>query len=76
MTVLKEKATELAVAHVRTLDLKGFRYEHVSTSINAILTNEWNVVFDVYSPSGNLMDGPVVLVVERDTGLVRSLMSM
>lgn len=29
------------------------------------------VIFDVYTPEGNLMDGPLVLVVECDSGRVR-----
>jgi len=76
MAASHEKAKELVIAYFQTLELNGYRYEHVSTRINAILRNEWNVVFDVYSPNGCLIDGPAVFVVEKGTGLVRSIMAL
>lgn len=72
MTVSREQAKDLAIAHVQTLDLKGYRYECVGTSFDAKWPDEWGVVFDVYTPNGHLMDGPVVFVVEKETGRVRS----
>jgi hypothetical protein len=72
MAVSREQAKELAVAHVGTLDLKGYRYEYVGTSFDANWPDEWGVVFDVHTPDGHLMDGPVVFVVEKETGRVGS----
>jgi hypothetical protein len=71
MSISKEQAKELAIAHVRSLDLRGFRYEFVGVSFDEKWSDEWGAVFDVYTPAGNLMDGPVVFVVEKDTGRVR-----
>lgn len=71
MAVSRKQTKELAIAHVRTLDLKGYRYEYVGTSFDDKWPDEWGVVFDVYTPNGNLMDGPVVFVVEKETGHVR-----
>lgn len=71
MTVSREQARELAVSYVESLDLRGYRYEFVGLSSNEAWPDEWAAVFDVYSPSGSLVDGPIVFVVEKDSGRVR-----
>lgn len=71
--ISKEQAQRLAVQHVQGLDLRGYRYELVEVACREKFPDEWDVVFDVYTPSGNLMDGPVVLVVEKATGKVRDI---
>lgn len=71
MTINREQAKELALAHVRALDLRGYRYEFAGISFDDKWPEEWGAVFDVYTPSGHLMDGPVVFVVEKATGRVR-----
>lgn len=71
MTVSRKRAKELEVSYVESLDLRGYRYEFVGTSFNEAWPDEWAAVFDVYSPGGNLVDGPVVFVVEKDSGRVR-----
>jgi len=73
MAVSREQAQELAVAHVGTLNLRGYRYEYVGTSFDAEWPDEWGVVFDVYTPDGHLMDGPVIFAVEKETGRVTSI---
>jgi hypothetical protein len=72
VAVSREQAKDLAIAYVATLDLKGYRYEYVGTSFDANWPDEWGVVFDIYSPGGNLVDGPVVFAVEKETGRVRT----
>lgn len=67
----REKAKELAIAYVNTQDLKGFRYEFVGVSENKNWPDEWGVIFDVYPPSGGVLDGPEIIVVEKKTGRVR-----
>jgi hypothetical protein len=71
MTISKEEAKNVAISHVKSLDLKGYRYEFVGISFDQKWANEWGAVFDVFTPNGHLMDGPVVFVVEKDTGHVR-----
>ncbi|WUR12416.1 hypothetical protein E7V67_022345 [[Empedobacter] haloabium] len=71
MSISKERAQELAIEHVSQLDLRGYRYEFVGISFDEKWPNEWGAVFDVFTPNGNLMDGPVVFVVEKETGIVR-----
>jgi len=60
MAVSRKQAQELAVASRWDSDLRGYRYEYVGTSFDAN-ADEWGVVFDVYTPDGHLMDGPVSL---------------
>lgn len=71
MAISREQAKDLAIAYVHALDLRGYRYEFVGISFDEQWSDEWGAVFDVYTPSGNLMDGPVVFVVEKETGRVR-----
>ncbi len=68
--ITKDKARELAIAHVQTLELRGFRYEFVGISSSESRENEWGAIFDVFTPSGNLMDGPAVFVIDKRTGQV------
>lgn len=69
--ISKEQAKQLALKHVRDLDLRGYRYEFAGISSRDGFPDEWGAVFDVYTPKGHLIDGPVVLVVESQTGEVR-----
>ena len=71
MAISREQAKELAMAYVASLDLRGYQYEFVGISFDEKWPNEWGAVFDVYTPSGNLMDGPVIFVVEKNSGQVR-----
>ena len=71
MTVSREQAKDLAISYVGGLDLRGYRYEFVGISFNEKWSDEWGAVFDVYTPNGNLIDGPVIFVVEKSTGRVR-----
>ncbi|MBR7784081.1 hypothetical protein [Undibacterium luofuense] len=73
MAISREQAKELAMAYVASLDLRGYQYEFVGISIDEKWPNEWGAVFDVYTPSGNLMDGPVIFVVEKNSGQVVTL---
>ncbi|HSV71243.1 MAG TPA: hypothetical protein VLI72_14135 [Methylibium sp.] len=71
--ISREQAQQLAVQYVQGLDLRGYRYDPVEVACRDKFPDEWDVVFDVYTPSGNLMDGPVIIVVEKATGKVRDI---
>ena len=66
-----ENAELLAVAHVRKRDLRGWNYVCVGISENSSPTH-WAAVFDTFSPAGNLVDGPVIFLVDKSDGTVRS----
>ncbi len=71
-TISRQGAEVRARAYVEGLDLSGWRYEFVSVSESPWM-GEWGVVFDTYSPAANLVDGPVVFLVNENTGAVRPL---
>ncbi len=48
---------------------RGFEYRHVSTKFSD--DRGWVVVFDVYV-DGDIMDGPLVLLVDKMNGEVRT----
>jgi len=71
MSISRDQAKELAIEHVRNLDLRGYRYQFVRITYDENWSGEWGAIFDVYTPAGHLMDGPVVFAIEKDTGRVR-----
>jgi hypothetical protein len=71
-TISAIEAKSLAIAHVKLLDLRGWRYECAGISENSTPTH-WAAVFDVFSPEGNLVDGPVIFLIEKKNGTVTAL---
>jgi hypothetical protein len=53
---------ETLIAH---MEKRGFRYELAGCSPTSDASGEWSVVFDVFMPSGSLIDGPVVGCVDE-----------
>jgi hypothetical protein len=45
----------------------GTSVEYVGLADRHEHPREWSVAFDVYSPDGNLIDGPVVVIIDKDT---------
>lgn len=72
MAIDDGQAQHLATEHVCRLDLRGYRYEFAGVNRSAGSPPAWAAVFDVYTPAGNLLDGPVVFVVDGRTGEVRA----
>ena len=62
-----EAAIAQAKAHVSQLDLRGWRYDCVGVSR---VRGQVGVLFDTFSPSGSLVDGPVIFLVDPETGKV------
>lgn len=71
LRISKDDARALAEAYVEGLDLRGWRYEFACITEPRTRTDELAAVFDTYSPEGNLVDGPVVFIVNTTTGKVR-----
>jgi hypothetical protein len=71
LRVSEDDAVALAQAHVATLDLHGWRYEF--GAVHRAFDGRISVVFDTYSPSGSLMDGPVSVLVNPTTGKVEEI---
>lgn len=68
LRISDDDAVALAKEHVAQLDLRGWRYEF--GAVHRASDGRISVVFDTYSPSGSLMDGPVAVLVNPTTGKV------
>lgn len=71
LRISEEDAVALAKAHVAQLDLRGWRYEF--GAVHRVFDGRISVVFDTYSPSGSLVDGPVAVLVNPTTGRVEEI---
>ncbi len=68
-----EQAQDLAMEHLGSLDLRGFRYELIRVAMRPQHPGDWTAVFDAFTPDGKPIDGPVVFVINGTTGTVRAL---
>lgn len=71
LRISAEDARALAEAYVEGLDLRGWRYQFAYITEPKLRKDELSAVFDAYSPSGSLVDGPAVFIVNTATGKVR-----
>ena len=62
--ISRADAEALALAYWADKDLKGWRYD--LGSLRRGHDSVWIAVFDTYSPSGNLVDGPVIVLIDAD----------
>lgn len=67
----EEDARAIAATFVASLDTRGYRYELAEARRGDRL--EWCVSFDVFSPVGHLIDGPMVVLVDERTRKARLL---
>lgn len=68
-----ENAKLVAISFVSSLDLKGHCYEFAELRRHPRRSSDWAVVFDVTSPAGQPLDGPVIVLVDDITGVARLL---
>jgi hypothetical protein len=71
LRISEEDAVALAKAHVAQLDLRGWRFEF--GAVHRVFDGRISVLFDTYSPSGSLVDGPVAVLVNATTGRVEEI---
>lgn len=64
-------ASQIAEAFMSAQDLRGYSVKLSHTHLHP--TGPWGAVFDVYSPEGNPVDGPIVVVVDPETQTARFL---
>ncbi|HYE44614.1 MAG TPA: hypothetical protein VEA44_02450 [Caulobacter sp.] len=62
--ISRADAEAQALAYWTDKDLKGWRYDLADLWHGH--DRVWTAVFDTYSPSGSLVDGPVILLVDAD----------
>ena len=63
---------DLAEEFLSKQELRGFTYHFSGVKYDDRWPNEYGVVFDVRSPKGAAIDGPVVLRVNKHTREVRA----
>lgn len=71
LRISDDDAVALAKAHVAALDLRGWSYEF--GAVHRVEDGRISVVFDTFSPSGSLVDGPVAVLVNPTTGRVEEV---
>lgn len=74
-TVSRERAESIAARYIASLDLRGWRYEVVEVKRVPADPANWTIIVDRFSPAGNLVDGPQVLIVDGQTGDAETLES-
>ena len=69
-----EQANLLAAEYIAAQDLKGWRFEIVEAH-RARDSDNWTVIVERFSPEGGVVDGPLILIVNGETGEVRTFES-
>jgi hypothetical protein len=69
-TMTAQTARQIAERFLTTVEMRGFRavFSGVHGSSQ---TEEWSVIFEVHSAEGHLMDGPIIVVVDKTTAAAR-----
>jgi hypothetical protein len=67
MTLPSEQVREIAEQFVAAQDNKGFTLKFVSAKKNDRGPGNWSAIFDVFTPQGSLLDGPVVVIVNEES---------
>ena len=59
------RGKQIAESFIATQDMKGHTVKFVETRDLPKWPNELSVIFDLFSPAGNLVDGPIIVVVDK-----------
>lgn len=62
---------EIAEAFVARQEMRGHTVKYVALGDRPKHPEEWSVTFDLYSPAGNLIDGPIIVIVDKKTLVTR-----
>lgn len=66
-----EDGKQIAESFIASQDMKGHTVKFVETRDLPKWPNELSVIFDLYSSAGNLIDGPIIVVVDKNSGKAR-----
>jgi hypothetical protein len=67
------EAKTRAEQHLNRQDLRGHRVTYIETRKMEHRSGRWAVVFDVHNQAGQLIDGPMVVTVDDNTGETQTL---
>lgn len=62
-----EDARMIAESFIALQEMRGHKVTFVEARNLPKWPNEWSVIFDLYSPEGNLIDGPIIVIVNKIT---------
>jgi hypothetical protein len=71
-----EEARALAENLLKTQDMRGYKAVFAEAREHERWPNEFSVIFDLYSKSGNLTDGPMIVIVDKTTRKARFFESL
>jgi hypothetical protein len=72
----QSEAQRIAIEYIASFDeaaMKGWSYRFAEMSRNGPRKDFWGAVFDVYSPEGTLVDGPLIVLVRESDGVAVTL---
>lgn len=72
----QNEAQRIAIEYIASFDeaeMKGWNYRFAEMSREGLKNGFWGAVFDVYSPEGTVVDGPLVVLVRENDGLAVTL---
>lgn len=67
----EDEARAAADSLLETMDKKGHGIAFVEAKPSTRYPGEWNVIYDLFSPQGTLIDGPVVIIVDENSAEAR-----
>ena len=67
----EDEAKTMAERFIATQDMKGHSIQFVSATKGIRSPDEWSILYDLFSPQGTLIDGPIVVLVDDASGEVR-----
>lgn len=73
MKIDQNRAQRIAGEFIAQQGAQGFSYSFANINMHERFPEQWNVIFDVFSAVGTLIDGPVVVVVDARNGEARFL---
>ena len=66
-----EEARAIAESFLETQNMRGYKTVFAEVRSHDRWPNEWSVIFDLFTEAGNLMDGPMIVVVNKTTRQAR-----
>jgi hypothetical protein len=70
------QARLIAENHVEAINMRGYRAVFVQAHKVDRRSQQWSVVFELYSPDGFVVDGPMIVDVDEITGTAKTFSSL
>jgi|EndMetStandDraft_4_1072995.scaffolds.fasta_scaffold691136_1 hypothetical protein len=67
----EDDARAAAELLIKNSEMRGYTAKFAEVLTHPRFPNEYSVVFDVYTPEGNIFDGPLIVIVDQTNGETR-----